>query len=48
MKLEYRMFPRKLKGIAKVLDIDGIGIVEYSVRIETVYMIALRDQEYYA
>ena len=47
LKLEYKTFPRKLKGIAKALDISGFGIVEYSVRIESGCMIALRDQAYY-
>ena len=47
MKLEYKTFPRKLKGIAKGLDMSGFGIVEYSVRSESGCMIALRDQAYY-
>ena len=47
MNLEEKKFPRKLKGIAKGLEIYGFGIVEYSVRSESGRMIALRDQEYY-
>ena len=47
MKLEENNFPRKLKGIAKGLEISGFGIVEYSVRSESGSMIVLRDQEYY-
>ena len=47
MKLEDKTFPRKLKGIAKALEIYGFGIVEYSVRSESGCMIALRDQAYY-
>ena len=45
--LEEKKFPRKLKGIAKGLDIYGFGIVEYSVRSESGRMIALRAQAYY-
>ena len=44
VKLEEKKFPRNLKGIAKVLDISGFGIVEYYVRSESESMIALRDQ----
>ena len=47
VKLEEKKFPRKLKGIAKGLDISGFGIVEYSVRSESGRIIALRDQAYY-
>ena len=47
MKLEYKTFPRNLKGIAKALEISGFGIVEYSVRSESGCMIALWDQAYY-
>ena len=47
MNLEYKTFPRKLKGIAKGLDMSGFGIVEYSFRSESGCMIALRDQAYY-
>ena len=47
MKLEYKTFPIKLKGIAKGLDISGFGIFEYSVRSESGCMIALQDQAYY-
>ena len=47
VKLEYKMFRRKLKGIAKALEIYGFGIVEYYVRSESGSMIALRAQAYY-
>ena len=47
VKLEDRKFPRRLKVIAKGLEISGFGIVEYSVRSESGSMIALRDQAYY-
>ena len=47
MKLEEKTFPRKLKGIAKGLEISVFGVVEYSVRSEIGRMIALRDQAYY-
>ena len=47
VKLEEKKFPRKLKGIAKGLEIYGFGIVEYSVRSESGRIIALRAQAYY-
>ena len=47
MKLEENKFQRKFRGIAKRLEVSGFGIVEYSVRIESGLMIALRDQAYY-
>ena len=47
VKLEEKKFPRKLKGIAKGLEISGFGIVEYYVRSEIRLMIALRAQAYY-
>ena len=47
MKLEEKKFPRKLKGIAKGLEISGFGIVEYYVRSESGCMIALWAQSYY-
>ena len=47
VKLEDKKFPRKLKGIAKGLEIYGFGIVEYSVRSESGRMIEIRDQAYY-
>ena len=47
MKIEENNPPRKLKGIAKGLEISGFGIVEYSVRSESGRMIALWDQAYY-
>ena len=46
VKLENKKFPRKLKGIAKGIEISGFGIVEYSVRSKSGRMIALRDQAY--
>ena len=47
MKLEEKKSPRRLKGIAKGLEISGFGIVEYSYRSESGHMIALRAQAYY-
>ena len=47
VKLEEKTFPRRLKGIAKGLEISGFGIFEYSVRSESGRMIALQDQAYY-
>ena len=47
MDLEYKTFPRKIKSIAKGLEIYGFGIFEYSVRSESRHMIALWDQSYY-
>ena len=47
VKLEEKIFPRKLKGISKGLDIYGFGIVEYSVRSESGSMIALQAQAYF-
>ena len=47
MKHKYKTLPRKLKGIAKGLEISGFGIVEYSIRNESGPMIALQDQAYY-
>ena len=47
MKLEDKIFPINIKGIAKGLDIYGFGIAEYSVRIESGSMIALQAQAYY-
>ena len=47
VKLEEKTFPKKLKGIAKGLEISGFGTVEYSVRSESGCMIALRAQAYY-
>ena len=46
MKLEEKTLPRKLKGVAKGLEIYGFGVVEYSVRSEIGGMIALRSQEH--
>ena len=45
--LEEKIFPRKLKGIAKFLEISGFGIIKYSVRSESGSVIALRGQAYY-
>ena len=42
VKLEEKKLPRKLRDIAKGLEISGFGIVEYSVRSESGSMIALR------
>ena len=39
MKLEEKTFPKKLKGIAKGLEISGFEIVEYYVRGESGRMI---------
>ena len=47
MEIKEKKFPRKLKGIAKGLEISIFGIVEYSVRSESGSMIALRAQAYY-
>ena len=41
VKLEDKTFPRKLKRIAKGLEIFVFGIVEYSVRSESRRMIAV-------
>ena len=41
------MPPRKIKGIAKGLDIYRFGIVEYYVRSESGRMVALWAQAYY-
>ena len=46
MDIEEKISPRKLKGIAKGLEISGFRIVEYSVRSESGRMIALWDQSY--
>ena len=45
--LEEKMLPINLKGIEKVLEIYGFGIVKYYFRSESGSMIALRDQSYY-
>ena len=47
MDLEEKMFPRKLKCIAKFFEIYGFGIVKYSASSESGRMIALRSQAYY-
>ena len=47
VKLEEKKLPRKLKGIAKGLEISGFGIVEYSVRNESGHMIEIWAQAYY-
>ena len=44
MNIEVKSFPRKLRGIAKSLEIYGFGIVEYSFSSESGRMIALWDQ----
>ena len=45
--LEERTFPRKLKGTEKGLEIYVFGIFEFSFRIESGRMVALRAQAYY-
>ena len=47
LDLKYKMLPRNLKHIAKVLEISVFGIVKYSFRSESGRMIALQAQEYY-
>ena len=47
MELKEKTFPRNIKGIAKVLEIYGFGIVEYSVRSESRSMIAHRAKACY-
>ena len=47
VKLEEKNSPIKLKGIAKVLEISGFGIVEYSIRSESGSIIVLWAQAYY-
>ena len=47
VKLEEKIFPRNIKGIAKFLEISGFGIVKYSIRSEIGRMLELRDQAYY-
>ena len=47
MNIEEQKSPRKLKGIAKGLEISVFGIVGYSVRSESGRMIAFWDQVYY-
>ena len=47
MNLEEKKPPRNTKGVEKVLEIYGFGIVKYSVRSESGHMIALRDQAYH-
>ena len=47
MKLEEKNVPRKIKGIAKGIEISVFGIVEYSVRSESGRIIVLRAQAYY-
>ena len=47
VNLEEKTFPINLKCISKFLEIYGFGIVEYSVRSESGFMIALRAQAYY-
>ena len=47
MNLEKKTPQRRIKGIAKGLEISVFGIVEYSIRSESGRMIALRAQAYY-
>ena len=44
VNIEEKTSPINLKGIAKVLEISGFGIVEYYVRSESGRMIALQAQ----
>ena len=45
--LEYKMFSRNIKGVAKVLEIYGSVIFDCSIRSEIGHVIALQDQSYY-
>ena len=47
MNIEEKTFPRKLKVIAKGLEISRFGIVEYYFKSESGRIIALRAQAYY-
>ena len=47
MDREKRIFPRKMKVIAKGIEIYGSGIFEYSVRSEDIRIIVILDQAYY-
>ena len=44
VNLEEKKFRRKIKGIVNFFETSVFGIVEYSVRIESGHIIALRDQ----
>ena len=41
------MIPRKIKGVARIIEIYGSGIVKYYFRSESVCMIKLWNQAYY-
>ena len=45
--IEDKIFQRKIKVIAKELEIYVFGIVKYSIRSESGFIISLRDQAYY-
>ena len=47
VKFEENILPRKIKVIAKGLEIPGFRVVEYSVRSESGRIIAFWDQSYY-
>ena len=44
VKLEEKISPRNIKVIAKGLEVYGFGIVKYSVKNKSGYMIALQFQ----
>ena len=43
MELDYKMFPRNIKGVSKGLEIYRFGIVEYSIKSESACIVALWD-----
>ena len=47
MKIEEKMFPRNIKGIAEWLEIYRFVIVKYSVSSKSGCMIMLRSHSYY-
>ena len=47
MKLEEETFQINIKVIEKGLQLYGFGIFEYSIRSESLHIIALRDQSYF-
>ena len=47
MKLEEKMPPRNIKGIAKGFEISVFGIIKYYIRSESGCMIVIRYQAYY-
>ena len=44
MEIEEKIFPGKIKVIAKFHDITSFGIFGYSVRVESIHIIVLWDQ----